>query len=145
MDLRGANPEDPAQRGEQTISAALIAGGMVTFSTNRPKAPDPNTCAPNLGEARGYWLNLFNASGAISVTGGGTCGGIYRSTAFPAYVALPPTPVLATVTVDGKVVTVVIGAIDRGGGASAPIQAQRIVAPVSLTRRAVYWHNSGDN
>src|SRR6202161_4996284 len=55
--------------GEQTVSTALIAGGAVAFSTNRPIAGTAGTCA-NLGQALGYWGNLFNGSGAIGVPGG---------------------------------------------------------------------------
>jgi type IV pilus assembly protein PilY1 len=140
MDLRGG-VTGAALPGEQTVSSAVIAGGMVTFSTNRAFPTPPNTCTANLGEARGYWLNLVNASGAITVTG--TCGGA-RSETFVGG-GLPPSPVLTSVTVNGKVVNVIIGAVDRAGGASAPIQAQRIVAPVSLARHPVYWNKGGDN
>src|SRR5258708_15734887 len=47
--------------GEQTVTGALIAEGLVAFSTNRPIAATPGTCA-NLGQALGYWVNLFNRS-----------------------------------------------------------------------------------
>jgi Tfp pilus tip-associated adhesin PilY1 len=142
MDLRGGvDPPGSALPGEQTTSAALIAGGMITFSTNRPFATPPNSCSANLGEARGYWLNLLNGSGAIGVSG--TCGGA-RSGTFVGG-GLPPSPVLATVPVNGKAVSVVIGAVERSGAPSAVIQAQKITAPVSLTRRPVYWYKSGDN
>jgi Tfp pilus tip-associated adhesin PilY1 len=54
--------------GEQTVTSATIAGGMFAFSTNRPIPPAAGTCSTTLGEARGYFVNLFNGSGVIGVT-----------------------------------------------------------------------------
>jgi type IV pilus assembly protein PilY1 len=102
--------------GEQTVTSALIVTGMVTFSTNRPIAPQAGSCSTTLGEARGYWLNLLNGSGAINVAG--TCGGL-RSNPFIGG-GLPPSPVLATsVPVDGKAMTVTIGTVDKNSDANA--------------------------
>jgi type IV pilus assembly protein PilY1 len=104
--------------GEQVVTSALIVTGMVTFSTNRPIPPAAGTCSTTLGEARGYWLNLLNGSGAINVSG--TCGGA-RSAAFIGG-GLPPSPVLAvSVPVDGKATTVTIGAIDKNSSANAAV------------------------
>jgi Tfp pilus tip-associated adhesin PilY1 len=104
--------------GEQVVTSALIVTGMVTFSTNRPIPPAAGTCSTTLGEARGYWLNLLNGSGAINVAG--TCGGS-RSAPFVGG-GLPPSPVLAvSVPVSGKAMTVTIGAIDKNSGANAAI------------------------
>src|SRR5256885_16223113 len=60
--------------GEQTVTSAIIAAGMVAFSTNRPVPQAQGTCATTLGAAYGYWVNLFNASGGISANGA-ACGG----------------------------------------------------------------------
>jgi len=122
-------------RGEQTVTSALIAGGMVTFSTNRP-VTSSNTCSTTLGEARGYWVNLLNGSGAIGVTG--TCGG-ERSSAFVGG-GLPPSPVLASgVPISGKPTTVVIGAVQRTGtGASVTISPQEIRPPINSKRKRAY-------
>jgi hypothetical protein len=128
-------------RGEQAVTSAVIAGGMVTVSTNRPIPPVSGTCSTALGEARGYWVNLFNASGAIGVTG--SCGG-NRSGIF-AGGGLPPSPVFGTVPIDGVPTTVLIGAIQREGGASSPIAPQKLRPTIPSTRKMHYWKNSGDN
>lgn len=131
-------------QGEQTVTSALIAAGMVTFSTNRPIAPAAGTCSTTLGEARGYWLNLFNASGAIGVTG--SCGGT-RSTTFVGG-GLPPSPVLTPgVYVGGRRVTVVIGAVQRKSvsGSNAPIAPQRVDPTITSKRKQIYTATQSDN
>ncbi|MFL6674797.1 MAG: pilus assembly protein [Massilia sp.] len=132
-------------KGEQTVTSALIAGGMVTFSTNRPIPPAAGTCSTTLGEARGYWVNLLNASGAIGVQG--ACGG-QRSSPFVGG-GLPPSPVLANlVPVGSDVVTVVIGAVQKGsngaGGASVAISPQRIRPAINSKRKRAYSYTSAD-
>ncbi|HEX9174168.1 MAG TPA: hypothetical protein VF861_16075, partial [Telluria sp.] len=141
-------------QGEQVVTSSLIAGGMVTFSTNRPIPPVEGTCTTMLGEARGYWLNLLNASGAINVPG--SCGGT-RSSAFVGG-GLPPSPVLATgvpiqsVDQNGrtvtKSVTVVIGAVQKGSdgatGASVAISPQRVRPTIRSKRKRTYSYTSGD-
>jgi len=62
-----------AGRGEQVVTSSVIFGGTIFFSTNRPIATAPGTCSANLGEARGYAVNLLTASGVIG--SGATCGG----------------------------------------------------------------------
>jgi type IV pilus assembly protein PilY1 len=71
--------------GEPTVTSALIAAGMVAFSTNRPIPAAAGSCTTTLGEARGYWVNLFNGSGAVGVTGacGGTRSGIFVGGGLP--------------------------------------------------------------
>ena len=125
--------------GEQTVTSASIAGGMFTFSTNRPIAPAAGSCSTTLGEARGYIVNLFNGSGAIGVTG--SCGGDQSSVFIGG--GLPPSPVLATVLVDGQTQTVWIGAIQKNGGPSAVIGAQTILPPLNFKRKMMYWFTSG--
>jgi type IV pilus assembly protein PilY1 len=132
-------------QGEQVVTSALIAGGMVTFSTNRPIPPASGTCSTTLGEARGYWVNLLNASGAIGTPA--ACGG-QRSSPFVGG-GLPPSPVLATgVPVNGKATTVVIGAAQRGSdgatGASVAISPQRIRPAISSKRRRTYSYTATD-
>jgi type IV pilus assembly protein PilY1 len=127
--------------GEQTVSSALIANGTVAFSTNRPIAATPGTCA-NLGQALGYWVNLFNASGAIGVPGA-TCGGS-RASVFVGG-GLPSSPVMANVIVGGTSMTVTFGTAQQGGGVSSP-QAPNQVKPVIVpTRKKLYWKSSGEN
>ncbi|MBQ5940109.1 pilus assembly protein [Massilia sp. AB1] len=131
-------------QGEQVVTSALIAGGMVTFSSNRPIKASAGTCATTLGEARGYWVNLLNGCGAIGVAG--TCGG-ERSSPFVGG-GLPPSPVLASgVPIDGKATTVVIGAVQKGSdgapGASVPIAPQKIRPAITSKRKRTYSYTSG--
>jgi type IV pilus assembly protein PilY1 len=131
-------------QGEQVVTSALIAGGMVTFSTNRPIPPAAGTCSTTLGEARGYWVNLLNGAGAINTPG--ACGG-QRSSPFVGG-GLPPSPVLASgVPVDGKATTVVIGAVQKGSdgatGASVAIAPQRIRPAITSRRTRAYSYTSG--
>jgi type IV pilus assembly protein PilY1 len=127
--------------GEQTVTSAAIAGGMLTFSTNRAIAPAAGTCSTALGEARGYFVNLFNGSGSIGVTA--TCGGDQSATFVGG--GLPPSPVLATVLVNGQTKTVLIGAIQKNGGASSVIGAQTVAPPGNFKRKMVYWFTSGSD
>ena len=126
--------------GEQTVTSALIIGGMTTFSTNRP-LPNSAACSTALGEARGYFVNLLNGSGSIGVAA--TCGGT-RSGIFVGG-GLPPTPVAATVTVHGKPKTVLVGAIQRGANApSSPLSGQEVRPPISSKRSRIYWRTPSD-
>lgn len=130
--------------GEQVVTSALIAGGTVFFSTNRPTLPSTAACSTSLGEARGYIVNLLNGSGAIGVSG--ICGGD-RSTTFIGG-GLPPSPVLATVPIgEGdnlKIRTVVIGGAQKSGDPSSAIEAQRVTPTINSRRRPVYWYKSTD-
>ena len=58
---------------------------------------------------------------------------------------MPPSPVVTTALVNGKQVTVVIGAAERAGAASGAIQAQRVPVPVNLKRHPIYWYQNMDN
>ena len=129
-------------RGEQAVTSAVIAAGMVTVSTNLPIPSDAGACSTALGEARGYWVNLFNASGAMGVIG--TCGSNDRYGVF-AGGGLPPSPVFGTVPIDGHPTTVLIGAIQRSGEASSPIAPQLLRPVISPVRKSRYWKYSGDN
>jgi len=127
-------------RGEQTVTSAAIFGGLIFFSTNRPVATAPGQCAANLGEARGYAVNLLNASGAVGTED--LCGAD-RSGLFIGG-GLPPSPVVGSVPVNGKQVTVVIGGIQRTGTASSPIAAQRVRPTITQRRSRLYWYQHGD-
>ena len=127
-------------RGEQTVTSALIFGGLVYFSTNRPLTSAPGMCTANLGEARGYAVNLLNASGAVGTQA--ICGGA-RSNVF-AGGGLPPSPVTALLPVNGKPVSVIFGGIHRSGGASSAIGAQQVKPALSGKRTRMYWHTHGD-
>jgi len=128
--------------GEQTVTSAIIAAGMVAFSTNRPVPQAQGTCSTSLGAAYGYWVNLFNASGGIGASGQ-ACGGV-RDSPFVGG-GLPPSPVIATVPVDGQVVNVVIGAAQLSGGTSCGICAQQVGPAITPTRKSIFWKSSGEN
>ncbi|MCD6041747.1 MAG: hypothetical protein K0R40_1350, partial [Burkholderiales bacterium] len=94
----------------------------------------------NLGEARGYAVNLLSGSGAADTLGicGGTRSGVFVGG------GLPPSPVTGVVPVGGKLVTVMIGGVQRGGGVSAPIGAQRVTPTITQRRSRIYWYTDGD-
>lgn len=133
MDLPG--------RGEQVVTSALIAAGMVAFNTNRPVPPttSSNSCSAPLGEARGYWVSLANASGAIG-SGTQSCGG-NRSSAFVGG-GLTPSPTLARVVIDGRTTTVAIGAANRDGGPSVTIDPQEVKPTIDSRRKTIYWKSN---
>lgn len=126
-------------QGEQTVTSAIIAGGLIAFSTNRPIPTESGSCGSPLGEARGYWVNLLSASGAIGVDG--LCGGSRSSTFVGG--GLPPSPVIGTVPIGGKPTTVIIGAVQKEGGASTPISPQKVKPPISPIRKRIYWKQKG--
>ena len=112
----------------------------MAFSTNRPIPSVAGSCS-NLGRALGYWVNLFNASGGIGVPGA-SCGGS-RASAFVGG-GLPPSPVLATVVVNGNVMNVAFGTA-LSGGVSSPSSPQQILPSIVPTRKRIYWKSSGEN
>jgi type IV pilus assembly protein PilY1 len=127
-------------RGEQTVTSALIFGGIIYFSTNRPTASLPGMCSPNLGEARGYAVNLLNASGAVGTQA--ICGGS-RSGTFTGG-GIPPSPVTATLPINGKPVSVLFGGIQRTGSASSSVGAQKVKPTISGKRTRPYWYVKGN-
>jgi hypothetical protein len=132
-------------QGEQTVTSALIATGMVTFSTNRPLSTEAS-CSNSLGEARGYWVNLLNGSGAIGVDG--LCGGAQSATFVGG--GLPPSPVLArAVPINGRATTVVIGAVKKNSGkaigVNAVVGAQTSDPNIISRRTRTYSYATGDN
>jgi type IV pilus assembly protein PilY1 len=129
-------------QGEQTVTSAIIAAGMVAFSTNRPIPQTQGSCATMLGAAYGYWVNLFNASGGIGATGM-ACGGV-RDAPFVGG-GLPPSPVIASVPVNGQVVQTVIGAAQLSGGTSCGICPQQVKPAIVPTRKTIFWKGSGEN
>jgi type IV pilus assembly protein PilY1 len=141
VNLNAASTTGPNTNvGEQAVTSSTIFAGLIFFSTNRPVPTPPGACAQNLGEARGYALNLLNASGAADTLS--ICGGA-RTAVFVGG-GLPPSPVTGTVPVDGQPVTVMIGGVQRGGGASTSIGAQRVTPTITQRRSRVYWYSDGD-
>ena len=136
---------DLPDRGEQTVTSAVIFGGTVFFSTNHAVPTPPNSCDLNLGQAKGYAVNLLNASGVIG--SGSTCGGA-RNGVFTGG-GLPPSPVVGTVPVkqaDGsvKAISVLIGGINLDTGTGSTIGAQQPPVPIRQIRSKVYWYPHGD-
>jgi type IV pilus assembly protein PilY1 len=138
-------------RGEQTVTSSVISGGLIAFSTNRavPPGAGSQVCTP-LGEARGYWLNLFNGAGAIGVDG--ICGDLKdgKSTAIAStpFVGggLPPSPVVGVVPVDGVMTNIIIGAVNKSGtGVSTAISPQQAKSNIPPFRRKVYDYVKGLN
>lgn len=127
-------------RGEQVVTSALIFGGLVYFSTNRALPTSSGMCSANLGEARGYAVNLLSASGAVGTQA--LCGGA-RSGVFTGG-GLPPTPVSAMLPVNGRLVSVLFGGVQRSGGPSSAIGAQQVKPALSGKRTRIYWHTHGD-
>jgi hypothetical protein len=125
-------------KGEQTVTSAVITGGRAVFSTNRPIPPDAASCSTSLGEARGYWVNLFNGSGGL---GGTASCGIPRSSVFVGG-GLPPSPTKASVDVNGSTVTVVFGAAKLTPDGPLPPVPPR--PNISYKRKRVYKSTSGD-
>jgi len=126
--------------GEQGVTSSLIFGGLVFFSSNRAVSTVVGACANDLGEARGYAVNLLTASGAVGTEAlcGGTRSGVFIGG------GLPPSPVTGVVPVDGVPVTVMIGGIQRTGGASSAIGSQRVKPSISQKRSRIYWYRDGD-
>lgn len=141
MQYSNATGNDGHQ-GEQTVTSAVIVGGLVAFSTNRPIHSTGSSCSP-LGEANGYFVNLFNGSGTIGPPNNLTCGGS-RSDVFVGG-GLPPSPVLGTVVINGRPTTVVIGAADKGGGPSSIVGGQEGFTLPPQKRTRVYWKQDMDN
>jgi type IV pilus assembly protein PilY1 len=130
------------QKGEQVVTSSLIVGGTVMFSTNRPIVGNAASCATALGEARGYIVNLFNASGAVGVDG--FCGG-NRSSAF-AGGGLPPSPVLASgvpVALDDKGNTRRVSVVIGSGATASPIDSSKVKPKIKSTRKRKYTYVKG--
>ena len=128
--------------GEQGVTSSVIVAGMVTFSTNRPLPASAQSCGSVLGEARGYFVNLFNASGSIAAPNNASCGGD-RSSIF-AGGGLPPSPVIGIVPIDGQPTAVLIGAVQRDGTNSSPIKPSTIVPPITQVRTRTYKSINSD-
>ena len=101
-------------KGEQVVTSALIAGGMVTFSTNRPVPAPAGSCSTTLGEARGYWVNLLNASGAIGVTAPAAAS-VRRCSSAAGCRRRRCSPTSVRIGGKGETVSVVMGAVQKSG------------------------------
>ena len=145
INLNAGAADVDASSGEQGVTSSIIFGGLVFFSTNRPIPTPPDACSNDLGEARGYVLNLLNASGAADTAN--ICGGA-RSTVFIGG-GLPPSPVTGTVPVDGpngtENETIMIGGGREPDGASeGPLNPEETIVGITQRRSRLFWYTDGD-
>ena len=144
INLNAAGSSPTSNVGEQAVTSPLIFAGLVFFSTNRPVPTPAGACAQNLGEARGYALNLLNASGAADTLN--ICGGA-RSQVFIGG-GLPPSPVTGTVPVNvgGQTqdTTICIGCVQRSGAPSCAICGQKVTPTITQRRSRLYWYLDTD-
>ncbi|MDO8437167.1 MAG: PilC/PilY family type IV pilus protein [Nitrosomonadaceae bacterium] len=119
--------------GEQVVTSAVVALGVLTFSTHTPTAANPAICGSNLGTARVYNVKFLDATAAVGapryimVTGGG----------------LPPSPVAGMVTVNnpsspGSTMTV---SFVMGANPTSPLEGS-VPLPAATSASAksrVYW------
>jgi type IV pilus assembly protein PilY1 len=114
---------------EQVVTSAITLYGVVTFSTHQPAVVAAGSCGSNLGQTRVYNINYQNAAPSTGTTRYADLAGD----------GLPPSPVLATVTLDdGRTVTTVFGSNEDG-----PIPPGPPPPPVpgtSQPKSRVYWH-----
>ncbi|MBF8271743.1 MAG: hypothetical protein HW380_848 [Magnetococcales bacterium] len=153
IDLCGETDPCPAtstssNRGEQTVTPAVIAGGVIFFSTNRPTPEETATCSANLGEARGYAVNLVTASGVVGTTNR-QCGGNRSGTFIGGGLAPPPVVARVPVSTDSgtKTVSALFGGIQMDNSPSSIVGVQEITPPAtsgSGKRSIVYWHTGSD-
>jgi type IV pilus assembly protein PilY1 len=118
--------------GEKVVTSAVSTGGYTYFSTNRPTAASPTSCAANLGVAKAYRLQLFCGSvESLELAGGG----------------LPPSPVIGYVDVPGGVddpngtrtVPFIIGGFNP---ALSGLGVSKVPIVVDPTRRRTFWYTN---
>jgi len=123
-------------RGEKVVTSAVTTGGYTYFSTNRPTPPAPDSCASNLGIAKGYRVPLFcGTAESIEFAGGG----------------LPPSPVIGEVDIvippldpnsgeedETRRIPFIIGGFNLELSGLAVTRVPILVDP---TRRRTYWFN----
>ncbi|MEO6271526.1 MAG: PilC/PilY family type IV pilus protein [Lautropia sp.] len=125
---------DPA--GEKVVNAAVTAGGITYFSTNRPTPPSPNSCTGTLGEAKVYGVPLICQAGRSEILRGG---------------GLPPGTVTGIVAID-------VGRAADGspqvrrmpfliGGFNfmkSGIEGSKVPVAVPPRRKRLYWYNESE-
>jgi type IV pilus assembly protein PilY1 len=116
---------------EQVVTAGLVVGGVVYFSTHTPTARTAQQCGPNLGTARAYAVMFTNAADP---------GGTKNRSDVMAGGGLPPSPVGGMVEIDGKVYPFVIGGRQLKGGTSSGLEVQNAGLSVAGVRTRTYWY-----
>jgi type IV pilus assembly protein PilY1 len=113
------------------VTAGLVVGGVVYFSTHTPTASTAQLCGPNLGTARAYGVMFTNAADP---------GGTNNRFDVMAGGGLPPSPVGGLVAIDGKVYPFVIGGRQLKGGTSSGLEVQNAGLSVAGVRTRTYWY-----
>jgi type IV pilus assembly protein PilY1 len=128
--------------GEKVVNAPLTISGITFFATNRPTPPDPdsNSCAVNLGEARGYAMDFLTGGAGVDRNGDGT-----KNTSEISVVlkggGLPPSPVGGVLQLDdGSTVPFCIGCNLSG----KPPEADLPPGNIPKVRKKLYWNTSTD-
>jgi type IV pilus assembly protein PilY1 len=116
--------------GEQVVTAALVVGGVVFFSTHTPTDFDTEACGPDLGTARAYGVRFTNAASPDGTT--------IRYDEMAAG-GLPPSPVGGLVETGGRIHPFVIGGRQLSGATSSGLEAQNAGLIVSGARSRTYW------
>jgi type IV pilus assembly protein PilY1 len=119
--------------GEKVVGNATVVSGGVYFGTNQPTSATPGVCT-NLGTARLYTIDFLNGGAVLDNNHDGSLTTSDRSTNVPGG-GFPPSPVPATVILNGKPVRVVISGT----------QVQETAGPKTGQRYRTYWHNQRDH
>lgn len=119
--------------GEKAVGGPVTVNGTVFFGTNQPQAPTAGACT-NLGVARLYTVNYLNGGSTLDNNDDGTLTTSDRSITVPGG-GFPPSPVPATIIINGSPVQVVISGT----------QVQSPPGPKLNKRYRIYWHNEQDN
>jgi type IV pilus assembly protein PilY1 len=121
--------------GEQVVTAALVVGGVVYFSTHTPTESTAALCGPNLGTARAYGVNFLTAANPDSIPDG-------TMTRFSELVGggLAPSPVGGLVEIDRTLYPFIIGGRQLEGGVTAGLEAQNAGLEVSGVRARTHWY-----
>lgn len=122
--------------GQKVVNKPATIGGVTYFSTNKPKAPDANSCSANLGEAKQYSFPLVCKTPTSTVLEGG---------------GLPPSPVTGIVEVtytnpatgetETKDVPFIIGGENPY---NSSIGVERVTLPITPKRSKVYWYTESE-
>jgi type IV pilus assembly protein PilY1 len=120
-------------RGEKVVNAAVTAGGITYFSTNRPTPPSGDSCTGTLGEAKVYGMPLVCKAAQSEVLKGG---------------GMPPGTVTGTVAItvgtaaDGtpnvRRMPFLIGGFNvmRSG-----IEGSKVPIAIPPRRKRLYWYS----
>ena len=123
-------------RGEKVVNAAVTAGGITYFSTNRPTPPSGNSCTGTLGEAKVYGQPLVCKAAKSEVLKGG---------------GMPPGTVTGTVSItvgtaaDGtpnvRRMPFLIGGFNV---MKSGIEGSKVPIAVPPRRKRLYWYSESE-